>query len=488
MLRPFWSNGGNCWTAINNKKVKKLIILLATFGVGALTFGIYSCSKEDTKKDENLQLPTENRSALPTVINGMLHFDTYADFENYITNLEALETDTNQVKTAYDQLGVDLTQEFLPNLTDYPVALIMEQQIAGFTSARKAEETIINNALNSGDDTVFSIISDPYLKSALNTDKAVHIGTRIFRFFNDEGLAIVLNNNWIIYNAIKTVNYGDLKSTAQIFVSSQNSSEWGDLYYYDSNGKISNEKQVSSLNLDMTVSESPLICLIDSNSIKITQLSNGQMRIEFPTGGGWDVYTWTFSNNTQTFTGNPITVPCIGNGKVFLDIYRNEGLPHHCIGSKTFFCNCGEKKSKKRTEFFPNAGGSGKQIRIDAMIWVKDGEIGCNSKHYGKNIFGIWVPLNLIYNTSGVCAKITGSFVREVSLGNCMTINVPFNEKCLTNGAPNGSIENKISQLGKNFVDPGKLSSGHRLRLRKGNSPLGTFFGLGVDRPRLVLD
>lgn len=48
----------------------------------------------------------------------MLHFNTYADFEGYIENLEELENDTNQVIAAYTQLGVDLTQKFLPNLTD----------------------------------------------------------------------------------------------------------------------------------------------------------------------------------------------------------------------------------------------------------------------------------------------------------------------------------------------------------------------------------
>jgi len=51
-------------------------------------------------------------------------------------------------------------------------------------------------------------------------------------------------------------------------------------------------------------------------------------------------------------------------------------------------------------------------------------------------------------------------------------------------GSPNGSWQNIITQTGKNFIDPGKLSSGHRLRLKTG----GTFFGFGVDKPRLVLN
>jgi len=44
--------------------------------------------------------------------------------------------------------------------------------------------------------------------------------------------------------------------------------------------------------------------------------------------------------------------------------------------------------------------------------------------------------------------------------------------------------QNIISSPGKNFMNPGQLSSGHRMRLSSG----GTFFGFGVDRPRLILE
>jgi hypothetical protein len=191
--------------------MNRLKFLLATFVVAVVTIGIHSCAKDEIKNEQSNHFTLENRTALPSVINGMLHSETYADFQAYITNLEELENDTNQVKTAYTQLGVDLTQEFLPNLTDYPVSLRMEQQLTGFTSARKAEETIINNALNNGDDSVFSIVSNPNFKSAVNTDHAVHIGTRIFKYFNNDGLAIILNNDWSTYNAINTQSYENLR-------------------------------------------------------------------------------------------------------------------------------------------------------------------------------------------------------------------------------------------------------------------------------------
>lgn len=140
---------------------KSKVLLSIVMGLAILIL-VSSCLKEDSKIGQNSSL--ELRNTVPYVINGMLHFDNYSDFELYIQNLEELENDSNQVKMAYAHLGVDLTQEFLPNLTDHPVALRMEQQMSGFVSARKAEETIINNALNNGDNSVFSIVSDPFLK------------------------------------------------------------------------------------------------------------------------------------------------------------------------------------------------------------------------------------------------------------------------------------------------------------------------------------
>ncbi len=118
-----------------------------------------------------------------------------------------------------------------------------------------------------------------------------------------------------------------------------------------------------------------------------------------------------------------------------------------------------------------------------ATIWVKDGEIGCRSKHFGKNFLGIWVRMNLIFNTTGLFANIEGDFKKEVSLGNCIIINQPFNEKKHP-GGDNASWQNIISKPGINFIDSGKLSSGHKMRLKAG----GNFFGFGVDRPRIVLD
>lgn len=453
--------------------------LVAVIAIIVSALGIYSCNKDETKNELNDNFTTENRSALPTVINGMLHFDTYADFEMYVSNLQELENDTNQVKTAYILLGVDLTQEFLPNLTDYPVTLRKEQQLTVFISARKAEETIINNALNSGDDSVFSIVSDPFFKSAINPDNSVHIGTRIFKFFDNERLAIVLNNDWNTYNTIKNSTYDQLSPNKHnLLITSTDKTNWSWTYNVNGQGDMISEKEIVWPNV-------PAIpgCDFSTSFVKTTQ-SNGDIKFQLNLSFTPPIVEWRFSDGT-ILTGNPVTRPCTSSGTVTV-ILRNSDGYIICVSTNimSYECNnCGVKKSKDGQETWTNAGGSGKRIRIDATIWVKDGEIGCRSKHFGRNIVGIWVPLNLIFNTTGVFANIQGSFKREVTQGNCIVVNQPFNEKQLPPGN-NATWQNIISQPGKNFVDPGKLSSGHRIRLKTG----GTFFGFGVDRPRLILD
>ncbi len=134
-----------------------------------------------------------------------------------------------------------------------------------------------------------------------------------------------------------------------------------------------------------------------------------------------------------------------------------------------------------------NAGGSGKWVRIDALIWVKAGEIGCSSKLFGKNFLGIVFPLNFLHTTTGVCVDIRGNIKRETITGNvqqCSIVPIPLTTKCLTPGQSNASIEQKLPQQGNIFREAGKLSSGHKARLKVG----GTFFGFGEDVARLILD
>ncbi len=443
---------------------------------------IYSCAKDDTKSDQNSHFTTESRnslSAASTVINGMLHFNTYADFEGYIENLEGLENDTNQVIAAYTQLGVDLTQEFLPNLTDYPVALRIEQQITGFTSARKAEETVINNALNSGNDTIFTIISDPFLKSALNTDYAVHIGTRIFRFFNNGGVVIVLNNDWNLYDSIKTMQFIDINPAPNIYVTNRVTEKWGELYHLDTNGHPLSEKVFT--NPEFVVLNDTSAC-DHLKFLTVVTLDNGVVRLTV--NYIFSQYKWTFVDGSVLY-GKTVTKKITTSGMVRITILKEDGTP--LCKFSFWYDYCGEKKEKLNIYKNPNAGGSGKWVRIDALIWVKAGEIGCSSKLYSKNFLGIVFPLNYLHSTTGVCVDIIGNIKRETSdtlVQQCDVVTIPLTTECLQKNQSNGSVTLKLPQQGNIFREAGKLSSGHKARLKTG----GTFFGFGVDVPRLVLD
>ncbi|MCZ2102322.1 MAG: hypothetical protein LC107_12400 [Chitinophagales bacterium] len=279
-------------------------------------------------------------------------------------------------------------------------------------------------------------------------------------------------------NNIKKAEFSSILSSESIVVTNQDYSSWGDLYYFDANDNISSEMPVASIIENPTVFLSPLVCLIDSNEIKITYLNNGMMRIELVNGNlYWDAFKWTFSNNAQILTGNPIIVPCEGSGKVYLEIYKaGTGIIHtsYCNGSKTFFCNCGEKRSKPQTLVRTI---NGETWRIQALIWVKSGEVGCEMSYKRKRL-GFWLPAS----NKRVCTDISGTYKKEQTNKSCIDISV-YDYYCLGNGTYPTSISVKKKDIDKIFREPDKLSSGHRVNVK------GTWFGFGINGvPRLVLD
>jgi hypothetical protein len=469
--------------------MNRLKFLLATFVIAAMTLGIYSCDKDEVITLNKGTSKLQSRTTLPTVINGMLHFDTYSEFEDYIQELQELEQDTNHVQLAYQQLGVDLSQELLPNLTFFPVSLRMEQQMPGFTSARKMEENLINAALDVGDTSVFSIISEPYLKSALNMNHSVHIGTRIFKFYENEGLLIILNNDWDKFNTLVSKAADQIISGPNVVFTNRDYSTWEEIYEYDTNGLISGEKDFDGPTV--TVAEAPSACDF-SDALRKTDLGNGKIRIELPSND-YDIYEWTFEDGSKAF-GNPLIIDCSQrtSGMVRLDVWLYDstvpaGKRRICTGWMQYTCKCGERKSIEKRYQSLNAGGSGKAVRIEASLWVRAGQIGCRSNLYARGAFGIWYPMNWVHTTNGVCVDIQGSIKREQGSGinkECITVNIPLTTKCLQNGQSNASISQTLTQTGEIFHHAGQLNSGQRARLKTG----GTWFGFGEDVPRLVLD
>lgn len=524
--------------ALNKAKIKTVF---AGIFVCLLFFsGMISCRKETGQQPgDPFNTTVSDRSETnPTVTNGMLYFDSFSDLETFTKSLQDKESDSVQVRSAYIALGVDVNAEYLPNLTDFPVCLLKEQAIGGYTSVRKAEETVINAALNNGDDNVFSIIRDPYRKTTLNAHNAVKISNRIYKFYPDGGIAIVLNEDWILYNSIKTLTWESLTPSYNLVITHRNSSDYPDYFIIDQNGEISGDKKIfkpcfhseidqdgkirivncsaisstgnsptfiwnysdqttsNGLHPNRTISDgasitvtisngdgdtqtaSPLACSVEN--FAITPLSNNNFKF----GPGFDpanspYYTkWFFSDGTSQ-TGVTVTKVFNSNGWVRCEAWRTSDNTKACEFTKNVIVKCGDKKEKTQTHIFNNAGGSGQKWKLDCSIWVLSGEVGCKSK-YLKRVGFAWLPAN----NQGACADISGTYKREVFNPNKNCLDVTASgSKCLGNGTWPTSVSFTIPEVTNVFREPNLLSSGHRIKVN------GVWMGPGTgSMPRLVLD
>lgn len=429
---------------------------------------ILSCSKDESQ-NAILHQGLQTRTSTPITINGMLSFPTYQDFENFVSNLKNQEQDSTTVRNAFTTLGIDLNVEQTTNITDYPVCRITENGISGFTSARRIEEDAINADLNAGGDA-FSIIEDVYLKTALNSDMSVHIGTRIFKYFDNERLVIVLNNDWNAYNTIKNSTYDQLNSNLQnVLITSTDKTNWSWIYNLNSQGEMISEKEI----VVPDVSAVPG-CDLSTSFVKTT-LSNGDIRFQLNLSFTPPIIEWIFSDGT-ILTGNPVTRPCTSSGTVKV-ILRNSDGRIICISTNvmSYVCdNCGVKRSKPG-EIIRTINGE--TWRIQALIWVSSGQVGC-SMSYRRKRLGIWVPAS----NRGVCTDLSGTYKRELANKSCIDVSANGIE-CLGNGTFPTSISVTIPDIDKIFREPNKLTSGHRVNVK------GTWFGFGINGvPRLILD
>jgi hypothetical protein len=479
--------------------------------------------------------------ALPTCTNGMLNFATFTELNGFIKSLQDQETDVQQRSNAYASLGINTAAESIPNLTDNPICLITENAINGFTSARKTEETTINTALNQGLD-VNSIVLNPYWKTALNVDNAVHIGNRIYKYFQNGGVAMVLNNDWTLYETVRYANFESLKQTFNLIVTSQDSYKNNEFFILNIDGSIQSEKLTSIPNtscnltdegklsvknisevesqtgnvtyqwiyadntssfglnpaksirknepLTLTVNNGSLQTTIQANKLlecvthtfTITNLNNNQIRFELP---GWSASNspydikWVFSDGT-TSSVNPVTKTFTSNGSVTCQLIYKGTSNIACFATKTYIIKCGEKKSVEPTFIFDNVGGGGQKWKLDCKLWVSNGQVGCKVKYLRKFLVG-WLPSN----NQGACSDIAGFYKREVNtpMGKtCLDISAN-GETCLGAGTFPTTVEFLINDPTAVFSSPGLLNSGHKIQVN------GTWVGPGVgSTPRLILN
>ncbi|MFM9949009.1 MAG: hypothetical protein ACKV1O_13800 [Saprospiraceae bacterium] len=474
----------------------------------------------------------------PSVMHNMLSFESFPQLRAFTQSLEEQEADVELVRNAYTALGVDVDAETLPNLTDHPVCLTTEMAIGGYTSARKSEETVINAALNSGDDNINSIVFKPYWKTVVNADQSVFVGRRIYKYYENGGMAIVLNNDWALYESIKTQQFEALRQSYNLIVTSDEpeglcsyftlgldehistetrlfqplfmatNAPGGKLeitnhslvegtgttytWYYSDNtssvGKNPNRtvsptealSVIVSNGADMTETltglEAILACTTDN--FTISYLSNNQVRFELP---GFDpnnpanLYTIRWEfSNGSYSTSNPVVKTFGANGTATCKLFHKNSGEVACQFTKPFSIKCGDKKTVNRSRQFNVCN---QRWKLDGSIWVEKGQVGCKVK-YLKRVLFMWVPAN----NQAACADLNGTYIREGSNPqSCPTI-VASGSRCLGGGTFPTNVAFTIPEVSNVFMDPGMLTAGLGIKV------CGTWIGWGYGGlPRLVL-
>lgn len=525
-------------------KAKFKTTFTAVLALFIALFGIFGCKKDiGQEHDTKLNAVAYERSETdPTVTNGMLHFNSFAELEAFTKSLQDKESDLEQVRNAYITLGVDVNAEYLPNLTDYPVCFVKEQAIGGYTSARKVEETVINTALNNGDDNVNSIVIFPFWKTALNADYAVHIGNRIYKYYDNGGVVIILNNDWGLYESVKTLPFESLRESFNLIVTSDAREGWSNYFTLSTDGSaiqaaktvflprfvaqvttddkfiITNVSLVETKNVgntfrwiyaDNTVSFGPnptkaiaknesIVLVIDNgdgiqttltglesilacstDNFTITPLANNQFRFELP---GYNQVTSEYYLRWVFSDGSTSA------SNPFVKIFTSNGsVTCQLLHKSNNAVACQFTKS-----IFVNCGNkkthsesfifeqSNQRWKLDGSIWVQTGEVGCRVKYLRwRGAILKWQPAN----NDGSHAGLSGLYIREVFNPNKNCIDVTasgYNQ--LGFGTWPTSISHTISDVPNIFSKPGQLSA------KLGIDVNGTWRGWGyAGKAKLVL-
>ena len=508
-------------------------------------FGFFSCKKDiGLDPDNPFNAAAHDRTeGDPTVTHSMLHFDSFADLSAFTQSLQDKEADTTQVRSAYTTLGINVNDETIPNLTDYPVCLLKEQAIGGYISARKAEEMVINTALDNGDDNIHSVVIFPYWKTALNADRAVHVGNRIYKYYENGGIAIVLNNDWTLYNTVKSQTFESLRESFNLIVTSDAREDWDHYFTFNTDESMNAEKKISiprftsaqgndgkftignislvestagpatfkwvysdntsstGQNPDRTMNPneilkvivdngsgpndtlnvmSPLVCSV--NDFTITYLSNGQIRFELPgyiPGAPGNTY-----NLKWVFSDNTTST-----ANPVVKTFTSNGT----ATCQFLFKNSGEVACQSIKSFVIKCGDKkdhpstfifdlgSQRWKLDGSIWVQNAQVGCKVKYLRwRGVILGWKPAH----NQAACANLTGTYIREQNTPtgrSCVDVTASGGY-CLGSGTFPTSVAHIITEVPAVFNKPGQLSAGLGIQVN------GAWRGWGyAGKPRLVL-
>ena len=534
----------------HQKAFYKAKIKIAFAGIFLCLFffaGIIGCKKDlgqDPDQPFNAAAQDRNEVANPTVTHRMLHFNSFADLAAFTHSLQDKEADTAQVRSAYTALGINVNAETFPNLTDYPVCLLKEQAIGGYTSARKAEETVINTALDNGDDNINSIVIFPFWKTALNTDRAVHIGNRIYKYYENGGIAIILNDDWTLYNSVKSQTFESLRESFNLIVTSDAREGWDKYFTFNTDESINTAKPIFM----------PRFFAVQATDGKFA-ISNISL---VETTAGAATFTWKYSDNTSSTGQNPnrtigstetlavivdnglgtkdtisdieiilacsvdnFTITYLSNGQIRFELPGYvPGAPGNTYDLKWIFSDGSTSTANPVTKTFSSNGtvtcqwlykssgevacqfiksfvvkcGDKKSVnntiefnycnqrwKLDGSIWVQTSQVGCKVKYLRwRGAILGWQPA---FN-QGACANLSGTYIREVNSPtgrSCVDVTAS-GSYCLSSGTFPTSVAHIITEVPNVFVKPGQLSAGLGIKVN------GTWRGWGfAGKSRLAL-
>jgi len=174
--------------------LNKLLLVLSLIGIISCSeqeLATESFSKLDTRESVKRFDDISDGKSITGVSNknGRLHFDDVESVNNYLTFIKNMDNVTEKRAFYYEDIGLSYEERDGTYYTKHPAAKYLEEAL-GFTSFRTLEEEYIRNAMINRKE-FFGIISDPYIKSIIDSKRSFVVGCRTYVVKSKDKMAIV---------------------------------------------------------------------------------------------------------------------------------------------------------------------------------------------------------------------------------------------------------------------------------------------------------
>jgi hypothetical protein len=228
----------------------------------------------------------------PMIENGILVFKKYSDVKTHLDRLYSNDNDSDIKEQMQLALGLTSAKRSGGQFYSlYPASQLFDQQNS-FVSLRQEIENHKISELNKGNENIFSIISRPYHKSILNTERAVKVGDRIYIHFDSGLIALVANNDLNAYQYVISTSEELLSNRFNVRLFHKNYSE--EYLQEGINGDYS-DILVQDLLIEEVEDVNGNISLVNRSMV---ELPNDEQAL----------FEWTFSDGTIETSNNPTKI------------------------------------------------------------------------------------------------------------------------------------------------------------------------------------